>query len=436
MIILRQILISILQFEARLVLEKYKPKVVSIAGSVGKTSTKDALYAVLSKFYYVRKSSKGYGNELGLPLAILGCEKSGGNIFVWIRNIWRGIELMLFKEDYPDWLILEISVRKPKSMQKITTWLKSDIVIIGRFGDVPVHIEFFDTLDELILEKSKILRTLNKNGVVILNADDNHTLSLKNKAKNKVVTFGFNKEAVLTASNMQILYDNINGNPPAGGSAGGPVGIMFRVNYSGNSVPITILGALGVGHVYAALASLAVAAEIGLNVIESTQALKNYDLPPGRMRLLDGVKETLIIDDSYNSSPIACENAINTLEEIKISGRKIAVLGDMLELGRHTDEEHKKIGKLVAKVADVLVTVGIRAPNFALGAMNFGMDEKNIYQFEDSREAGKFVEQMIKKGDLVLVKGSQAVRMEKVVEEIMAHPEKSQELLVRQAQNV
>ena len=108
MIILRQILISILQFEARLVLEKYKPKVISIAGSVGKTSTKDALYAVLSKFYYVRKSSKGYGNELGLPLAILGCEKSGGSIFVWIRNIWQGIELMFFKEDYPDWLILEI----------------------------------------------------------------------------------------------------------------------------------------------------------------------------------------------------------------------------------------------------------------------------------------------------------------------------------------
>ena len=132
--------------------------------------------------------------------------------------------------------------------------------------------------------------------------------------------------------------------------------------------------------------------------------------------------------------------ALETLKDIKtfqadpgqVGGRKIAVLGDMLELGRHTEEAHKNIGKLAAKIVDILATVGMRARLIAEGALNEGLAEKNIFQFEDSRKAGKFVEQLAEAGDIILIKGSQSIRMERAVEEIMAHPEDKEKLLVRQ----
>ena len=255
----------------------------------------------------------------------------------------------------------------------------------------------------------------------------------KNKTKNKVVSYGFNNEATLSASNSAILYKKENKKEI-------PDGIAFKVNYDGNSLPVLIEGAFGQNHVYAALAAISVAYGLGLNVVVAANALKNYEIPPGRMRLIEGVKSTWIIDDTYNSSPVAAEAAFETLKDIKTSqagpgqalGRKIAVLGDMLELGRHTEEAHKNIGKLAAKIVDILVTVGMRARLIAEGALNEGLTEKNIFQFEDSRKAGKFVEQLAETGDIILIKGSQAVRMERAVEEIMAHPEDKEKLLVRQ----
>jgi UDP-N-acetylmuramoyl-tripeptide--D-alanyl-D-alanine ligase len=161
-------------------------------------------------------------------------------------------------------------------------------------------------------------------------------------------------------------------------------------------------------------------------------ALSKFVSPPGRMRLLVGVKKTLIIDDACNSSPVAMENALAALAELTCMGRKICVLGDMLELGKFSAEEHKRIGARVAKSADMLFTVGLRARGIAEGALVSGMSEKVITQYDDARTAGKELELALLEGDIVLVKGSQALRMERAVEEIMAHPEKKEELLVRQ----
>lgn len=423
---LKNLIIKILQAEARLVLEKYRPKVVAITGSVGKTSTKEAIFAVLSKQAFVRKSEGRFDGSIGLPLCILGCGSGGNNPFIWIYNILKGLSLLLVNQVYPKWIVLEVAVRKPKDMDRIAYWLKSDMVIITRIGSVPPHVEFFKSTEDLVAEKAKLMRTLSKDGVLILNADDSHVLALKERSKNRVITFGFNTESNLVVSNPQILYDQNTSKQSI------PQGIVFRVDADGSSFPVMIEGAFGANHIYAAMSALAVAHAAGFNMIRAAEALRKYDLPAGRMRLLSGIKETLIIDDSYNSSPLACEGAIKILDEIKVSGQKIAVLGDMLELGRHTDEAHKEIGKLVAKVADILVTVGMRAVNFAEGAMNSGMSEEKIYQFEDSRAAGKFLESIIKKGNLILIKGSQATEMEHAVEEIMENPELKTELLVRQ----
>jgi UDP-N-acetylmuramoyl-tripeptide--D-alanyl-D-alanine ligase len=167
-------------------------------------------------------------------------------------------------------------------------------------------------------------------------------------------------------------------------------------------------------------------------MLSSIDALKNYDVPPGRMRLLLGINNTLIIDDTYNASPVSSKAALRTLAEIKNKGRKIAVLGDMLELGRHTKEAHQNIGKMAKECADVLIVVGARAQATKEGAIEAQMKQENIFEFSNSSQAGDFIKTFIQDGDLILVKGSQGMRMERVVEVILRDKENKEKLLVRQ----
>jgi len=166
--------------------------------------------------------------------------------------------------------------------------------------------------------------------------------------------------------------------------------------------------------------------------MDSVAGLEAYEQPPGRVRLLPGIKGTLIIDDTYNASPAATEAALDSLALTKPRGRAIAVLGDMLELGRVSVEEHRKVGAKVAKVCNLLIVVGVRARDIAMGALDNGMRDENILQFEDSQKAGKELERIVAEGDAILIKGSQSMRMERAVEEIMLEPERAGDLLVRQ----
>lgn len=421
-IIFKKILVYILQIESRLVLWKYKPKIIAITGSVGKTSTKDAVYAVISKISYIRKSEKSYNSEIGLPLTILGIPNGWNNIFTWVKNIFKGLGLFLMPHKYPQWLILEVGVGKPNDMKKTASWLSTDVVIITAIGETPAHIEFFNSRKNLIEEKSNLIKTLKKNGFLILNADDEDVLGMKIKSNSYVATYGFREGADVLGSDDKILYTE----------SGEPHGIIFRVGVGGSSLPVTIEEVFGRNHVYASLGAITLSFVLKLNTITAINALKNYDIPPGRMRLLKGENNSLIIDDTYNSSPFACGSALKTLGEIKSTGRKIAILGDMLELGRHTQEAHKNIGKIARANADILAVVGSRAKAIKEGALEAGMGSENIFEFLDSREAGKFAENFIKERDIVLVKGSQGMRMERVVETILLDKENKNKLLVRQ----
>ncbi len=167
------------------------------------------------------------------------------------------------------------------------------------------------------------------------------------------------------------------------------------------------------------------------------EAICFYKPPTGRMGIIEGIKGTLIIDDTYNSSPAAVMAALDATALLKRflaerPHRVIAVLGDMLELGRHSVVEHRKMGAHAASIANLLITVGFRARDIAQGALDEGMSDTAILQYEDSETAGKELQNILKEGDCVLVKGSQSMRMEKIVEEIMAYPERAKNLLVRQ----
>ena len=418
----KKIISSILQIESRLVLWKYKPKIVAITGSVGKTSTKDALYAVISGMSYVRKSEKSYNSEIGLPLTILGCPNGWNDPSIWLRNVLKGLWLFVWPHKYPKWLVLEVGIGKPGDMKKTASWIKTDVVIITTIGETPVHIEFFKSRDHLVEEKSKLIKTLKKDGLLVLNADDQSVLDMKTKSKNRTITYGFKDGADVLASGDSIFYED----------AGEPKGIIFRVDYRGSSLPVIIEGVFGRNHVYASLASLAFCYGEKLNMLDAVNKLKNYDVPPGRMRLLKGINDSLIIDDTYNSSPFACEFGLKTLGGVKNKGRKISVLGDMLELGRHTEEAHENIGKIAKENSDTIIVVGSRAKTIKNGAIKSGMDSKNIFEFNNSREAGDFLKTFVKKNDLLFIKGSQGVRMERAVEAILLDQESKANLLVRQ----
>ena len=419
--IIKKIIIRILQLEARLVLKKYKPGIIAVTGSVGKTSTKDAIYTALDNFLFVRKSTKSYNSEFGIPLTILGCESGWNSPFAWIKNILEGVVLILFNNHYPKWLVLEVGADRPGDIKNVSRWLKPDVLVITSFGDVPVHVEFFASPEDLLKEKSYLVSALKKDGLLVVNNDDPKSSSMREKFDGMTTTYGFGKGTVMMASKENIVYEDNK-----------PVGVKVRVDYDGNSVPLDLVGVVGRQYIYSALAALSVGVYLKLNIVNMSQALKSYCGSLGRMKLIDGIKGSCVIDDSYNASPVAVEAALKTLENIKTKGLKIAVLGDMLELGKYTTEEHKKIGKLAGGVCDLLLVVGLRAKSMVAGALLGGLSEKNIIEFEDSQKAGKYLEKIVKEGDIVLVKGSQSMRMERTVEEIMAHPEQKSQLLVRQ----
>lgn len=424
--ILKQILVQLLYKESAAVIKKYQPKIVAVTGTVGKTSTKDAIHHALSQFVSVRRSPKSFNSELGVPLTILGVKNPWSSPLGWLKVLSEGLMLILFPNHYPKWLVLEVGTDKPGDMELITKWLKPDVVVATKLAEVPVHVEAFSSPEELFAEKGKLIEALKTGGTVILNADDKNVLAYKNLSNEKVMLFGKKSGADIGVRNYDVVYDD-NKNPR---------GIMFDVvlgqgEVEEKAVQIAIPNTLGETSVYHILAALSVVKVLGEDVTVAAEALRDMRQAPGRMRLIEGREKSIIIDDTYNSSPVAVEEALKSLKAVKAK-RKVAILGDMLELGRFAVDEHRKVGEKVAKIVDVLAVVGIRSRYTAELAMQHGLSEKEVFQFDDSKEAGKFMKDLIKEGDVILIKGSQGTRMERVVEELMAHPEEKERLLVRQ----
>ena len=337
-------------------------------------------------------------------------------------NVWRGFLLVLLKNDYPRWLILEIGADHPGEIEAVMKWIHPDISVVTRIGAVPVHIEHYRSAKDVVREKSFLARGVKSDGFLILNADDEDVMYFKEHTKARVVTFSVASKADIQASYINPTYDENKKLE----------GVSFKVDTNGSSIPITVKNVIGMSHVFPVLAAFAVIYALELNPLEASQAFTTYDYPRGRMNIISGINNSTIIDDSYNASPVAMDEAFRTIENLKVSGRKIGVLGDMLELGRHSLEEHTRLGESAAKIFDCLVTVGIRAKDMKEAAKKAGIDKKSLFSFGTSVEAGDFLKNFVKENDLVFVKGSQGIRMERIVEQIMAYPELKAKLLVRQ----
>lgn len=410
---------KILKAMAIAVLWRHKPKVVAITGSVGKTSTKAAIFAVLSANFSVRENQKNYNNEIGIPLTIIGAHSGERNPFRWVWVFAKWIWTIFFGK-YPEILILELGVDHPGDMKYFMSFIKPSISIVTNVSFS--HIEFFKTVENIAKEKRVIVETLEKEDWAILNADDENTLKMKEYTSAQVLTFGQSENADLNASRVVYNYEN-----------GKPEGISFKLSHDGKNIPIRLRNILAGHYVYPALAGIAVGIIFKMNLVEIAKTLESFRSPAGRMNLMKGANGSFVIDDTYNASPMSTLAALDVLGELK-AVRKIAVLGDMLELGNQTETGHREVGKKIHELGfDILVTVGDRMKFTVSELIALGFSDQKIFQFDDSVSASNKVQELLTPGDFVLVKGSQGMRMEKVVEKILKNPSVAKNLLCRQS---
>jgi len=423
---MQNILQNLLQWLAHAYIQRYQPHIVAITGNVGKTSTKEAIAEVLSRHARTRASGGNLNNELGVPLTILGdyageYYEGGGGIFFWSKVLIRGFWGLLVPSRYPEILVLEYGADRPGDIGNLSRLYKPHVAVVTAVGEIPVHVEYFASPEALAHEKSKLVRALEPGDLAVLNFDDQAVVGMREHTKAIIKTFGFQEGADVRIANLETTVDE----------TGTPDGVTFKLEYNRGFVPVKIQGSLGTSQAYAAAAAALVGLHLGMNLVDVIEALSHFKGVPGRLRILRGLKNSIIIDDTYNAAPAAMHVALDTLASLPAQ-RKVAVLGDMLELGKYSLEAHQAVGNRVGEIVQILVCVGEKAKFIAEAARN-QLPEGSIYTFHTSSEAAPKVQEILQEGDLVLVKGSQGKRMEKVVEEIMANPERKTKLLVRQS---
>lgn len=411
-----KLLISkLLKILTRSVLSKQKPNIITITGSIGKTSTKEGVYFAIKGLGNVKRSLKNCNNELGVPFTVALWEGKapGKNLIRWKIVFLKLLYYATFKsKKYPKWLVLEIGSDKPGDLQYLMEMIPSGLlkacVLTAVFG---VHLEFFQTIAAVYQEKTTPFYFISKNGLILVNSDNCDINKIKNDftGKAKIISYGFEKSADIMAFDFKI----------------GDKGLNFKIKTPEGNFEFLLQQAISAYQCYPVLASCAIASSLGIDIKEALFGLKEKLPMPGRMRLIEGINNSLLIDDTYNSSPEAAKYALKALKELPIlgKGRKIAVLGDMLELGQDSPKFHQEIGEWVKNLGiDKLVTFGKKAQNISQEALNF----------TNHQEASGYLKNLIKPNDTILIKGSQGVRMEKIVKAIMSRPDQAPDLLVRQ----
>ena len=400
---MRKILAYFLRLMSSAILNKYQPKIVAVTGSVGKTSTKEAIWQVLKSKYLVRVSSGNYNTEIGVPLTIIGTESGGRDVFKWLGIFLKALGLIFNTSKYPEVLILEMGADKPGDLEYLTLFIKPDISVVTAAGIS--HFEKFGSREAVIYEKSAIVRNLKKDGVAILNLDNPGSASMRSLASDKVLTYGLQSSADFYADNIRLEEDKeLN-----------LLMTVFSLHSKFGENTVILEKALGEPMVYSSLAAVACAYTLGLTLKESSNALRAFQSAPGRLNLVAGVNGSRILDDTYNAAPDSMVAAIKLLKEIPGTGRKIAILGRMAELGSETEAGHREVGKIVAKLKpDLLWVKDNEASMISDEAVASGFPAENVKKFKDLNE----IDTMLHSGDIILIKASRSEKFEKIVEKI------------------
>jgi UDP-N-acetylmuramoyl-tripeptide--D-alanyl-D-alanine ligase len=351
---------------------KLNIRVIGITGSVGKSTTKELVTSVLQQRYRTLKNPGNLNNEIGLPL-----------------TVWR------LSEGH-DRAVLEMGFYVPGEIEFLCDIAKPQVGVITNIGTV--HAERAGSQETIARGKAELVESLppGPEGVAILNYNDPLVRDMAQVTNARVFFYGLDPEADLWADHIEGL---------------GLDGIRFRLHYQGETIHLKV-PMIGRHSVHTALRAAAVGLVEGLSWQEITNGLHEGHMQL-RLMAVRSKKDALLLDDTYNASPKSMLAALNLLDELE--GRKIAVLGDMLELGRYEHQGHEKVGIRAAEVADILMTVGTLGKIMAESALQSGMREEQVYVFEDSDQVIKFLEEFLQAKDVVLVKGSHGMRMDRIV---------------------
>ena len=352
--------------------ERFQIPVIAITGSNGKTTTKDLTAAALSPLGEIQKTSANFNNEIGVPLTLLGIN------------------------EHHKAAVVEIGMRGLGQIESLAKIVKPNIGIVINVNET--HIEILKSVENIAKAKGELVEAIPSGGAVILNADNDFTAEMKKLAKNgvKIITYGIENPADLTAKNIVIEDTSTE----------------FRLNY-GDEIFDFEIPIIGRHNVSNALAAIAAGLTLGLSIKEIQHGFSTLATTKMRFEVIrrDGVT---IVNDAYNASPASMRAAIQTVAEI-YEGRKIAVLGDMLELGEISKKVHREVGEELAKNNfDTLITLGELGKFIADGAKDAGL--KNIFTASTHEEAAKKILEIMQDGDTILFKASHGMHFEKIIE--------------------
>ncbi len=418
---MKQLVIALLTFFAKQKLRRSQPVIIGITGTVGKTTTKEIVAHLLSAQFPVKKSEGGLNSDIGLPLTILN-QKTGYNLVSWIRILFFGF-LESFKKEPARYFVAEMGADKPGDIAHLVSIAPPHISVVTSVARVHLNEDQFRDEDAIAAEKAKIVTGLGENDIAILNADNPWTFAMREKTKARVLLFGHSDQAHIRLEKVRATLE----------------GITFEVSYQSRRFEFQ---APVVGSFLAStfLPAILIAFLLDVPLSKIQERVSSFRMPNGRLSLIEGINDSWIIDSSYNSSAYACREALLTLSALP-GNRKIAVLGNMNELGSFAEEEHREIGTFAAERCDLLVTVGQDAQWIAEEASGQKPGRQStadsrqlrIKSFLNYQQAAEYVKPLIQKGDLILVKGSQnKVFLEELIKQIMKHPETAHNVLVRQ----
>lgn len=411
----KKFVLHLLVWLAQIRLKRLRPFIIAITGSVGKTSVKEAIYTILRERYKVIRNEKSYNTDFGLPLAILEQQSGFSSPIKWLKIIFQSFLKAFWGGHGLQMMVLEMGVDKPGDMDQLLKLIRPQIAIVTNIKPVHLAEGQFKSEDDIFLEKSKLANTLPEKGIAILNHDDPYLTKLGDILQCRKIYYGIGKYADLRLlqceSSLETLY--------------------FTISYK-DQIVTDQLALPGKLHAYIILPVIATALTQGFTLEEAVNALKNYRLPPGRMSFIPGILDTTIIDSSYNASPASIKEALDVLAKAN-HGRRIAVLGNMNELGVFAEHYHREIGRYVVEKADILITIGNHARFMAEESKKHGFPAEAVFNYSDALEATDALKKILQKNDIVLIKGSQnEVRLERMVKLLMKEPNLAEELLVRQ----
>jgi UDP-N-acetylmuramoyl-tripeptide--D-alanyl-D-alanine ligase len=369
--------LSALQQIARFWRRKLDLRVIGITGSVGKSTTKELVAEVLSQRYRTLKSPGNLNNEIGLPLSIL--------------RLSSGYQRA----------VLEMGFYVPGEIAFLCDIAQPQVGVVTNIGTV--HAERAGSQEAIAQGKTELVQALPDDGVAILNFDDPWVRKMEEKTRAQVFFYGLSSEADLWA-------DNVEGQ--------GLEGIRFRLHYQRETLYVRV-PLIGRHSVHTALRAAAVGLVEGLTWQEIFDGL-NQGHTQLRLVAVRSKTGALILDDTYNASPESMLAALNLLDEL--DGRKIAVLGDMLELGQYERQGHEMVGLRAAQVADTLLTLGTRGHMIAEAARRSGMKKSAVLEFEELDQIIEWLNQNLAKNDSVLIKGSHGLHMDRIVNVLEVRP--------------